>query len=491
MLLPKSIFPITCVLFQLPVDVDSYPSINWCSGTLHPYESMISFWTRFCYLNNTTVLQCIEYIGSRPSHSGKEMRRIAALLNEDLSVVQTVFAPSVTLNHCGRYCLPPLKSNSNSIRYCEECAIHGYHSYLHEADWLSRCPFHGIDLKTSYSAKHSGDITSRQMTALRDLMQSTCKTWPWAGNGGFTIHRQGQLERLGVWARSASSAANRLSQGQIWDSSENGFMGEKSYTQSLGRLCALESVPEVLEPLFVETGEPWNVEIRRFPLETKTELARLKTQLDFSTMFDFYKRLSTRSNMAPAFIALCKAAQDEIKVRHGQCRCRWGMEKIGWSYHWAEVHPDQWPHWGCTCPFDNAVQDLELEWGRADLVLSRRIAEKKLMRFMALSHEMHDAGLICYTADAKVSPEGYLYVYQEVWPCCEWIGNALLADLFNATAEFEIESTLVELNAWLDNIDDGINPAMRGDPAGSVHLCETDEGLSLIKWTQSRSGTGS
>ncbi|GAC1417919.1 MAG: hypothetical protein NVSMB6_20090 [Burkholderiaceae bacterium] len=113
------------------------------------------------------------------------------------------------------------------------------------------------------------------------------------------------------------------------------------------------------------------------------------------------------------------------------------------------------------------------------------------MRFMALSHEMHDAGLIGYTEGAKVSPEGYLYVYQEVWPCCEWIGNDSLADLFNATAEFEIESTFIELNAWFDDIDDGFDPAMRDDPAGSVRLCETEEGLSLIKWTRSgRDGKG-
>lgn len=464
----------------------AYPSINWWPGNLRPYESTISFLTRFCELNCASLNQCFQFFECQIGYqrlTAADISRIMSLLREDLSLVQTVFSPSVTLDYCGRYNLPQVKANPRSVRYCEECAAQGYHSYLHEANWLSKCPFHMIDLETC-SSKRTGTIAGQLMAALKQLMRSSNKVWPYVDAGCFNIHEQGELEHLAAWAKKASTAAIRLSQGQIWHCDLGNFIGETSFEHAIGRLRTFEPMPKLIEPLFTEAGETWHLETRQFPFQAKFELARLKPHLGFELIFDFYKNVSRRSANSPPFVKKYKIALDAIRTRHGICRCNWGRIKEGWYYHWMKVTHDEWPLWPYTCPYNIALQELELGWGRADLVLSSRKAEDERLRFIRLSRLMRDAGLIEYTPDAKISPEGYLYWYPQVWPCCEWINNSPLTELLSTAAEFEIEAAISRLTAWLDDIDDGFEPQLRNDPTNCVRLCETEEGLSLIKWTQ-------
>lgn len=468
--------------------MESYLPINWWKGNLRPYESVISFLTRFNELNSTTVNQCEEFFGCQVGYdrqlTGADIGRIAFLLNEDLSLVQSVFSPSVTLDHCGHYKLPWVRSNSDSVRYCEECAVAGYHSYLHEVRWLSKCPFHMSDLKTCYSKKNAGSIAIRRMAALKNLMQLNCNAWPCAAEESFAIHMRGHLHYLDTWTKNASSAALQLSQGQIWRSDGGAFIDETSIKHAMGRLRTLAVMPKAIEPLFNEIGRTWLVEIRRFPLQAKADLASLRPDISFDILFDFYKGMIAYSAIPPPFVAKRQAAQDAIKERHGRCHCKWGLVQEGWHHCWRRVHPDEWPHWACICPYDVAVNELEFGWGRADVALSTRKAAKERLRLITLSRLMRDAGLIGYTRDASVSPEGYLYMYPQVWPCCEWIHNSPLTDLLNAAAEFEIDSAVSRLNTWLGHIDDGFEPTVRDDPTSCVRLCETEEGLSLIKWWQ-------
>lgn len=152
--------------------------------------------------------------------------------------------------------------------------------------------------------------------------------------------------------------------------------------------------------------------------------------------------------------------------------------------HWVQVHPYEWPHWNCTCPYDVALQELELNWGRVDRVLSYRKAQQEELRFIQDSREMYDAGFIGYTPTAHVSPEGYLCYPQAVLPYCEWILNSPLTELFSAMAEFEVEAAFNKLSKWLDDIDDGHMPDSHDAHSDYVRLCETEEGLLLIKWTK-------
>lgn len=78
--------------------MDSYLTINWWTGNLPPYESIMSFLTRFCVLNRITIEQATQYLGvslGRGS-TNDDVERVANILKEDISTVRTVLMPSLT-----------------------------------------------------------------------------------------------------------------------------------------------------------------------------------------------------------------------------------------------------------------------------------------------------------------------------------------------------------------------------------------------------------
>lgn len=465
----------------------SYPSINWWPCNLRPYESVMSFATRFCSFNGITLRQYEEFfgyeIGNERSLSGADISRIASMLNEEVSLVQTVLAPSITFANCGFSNLSRADSYSDAVRYCEKCAALGYHSYLHEAHWLAKCPLHHIDLKSYPSPNRSGPVFKRRIAAFKKLMKSSCKEWPRNVQEGQEIDIEEKLALVSNWMKRAVSASNRMAQGQFWYSVHGIGNSDLSCEQALGQLRTLEPMAKDIEPLFAPGSENWQVEIRRFSFQVKTELQRVKEYISFELLFDFYKKISAYSMPPPPFITKLRAGQDAIRERHAKCHCAWGRLDAGWHTHWVKADPDGWPHWGCVCPYTVALEELEQNWGRMDIALSKRKLEEERERIIRRSHEAFDAGLIGYAANANVSPKGYLYEYPQVWPCCEWLHQSALSELLNLAAELEIEAAMMGITSWLDNINAGACPDTRDDPPYCIRICETEEGVSLLKWT--------
>ncbi len=90
---------------------------------------------------------------------------------------------------------------------------------------------------------------------------------------------------------------------------------------------------------------------------------------------------------------------------------------MGWLSRWVNVHPEEGPRSGLICPYDIALNELQLGWGRPNVVLSNRQAEQERQGFCTVSHAMRDLGLIRYRRDAAVAPAGDLYADQDVWAC--------------------------------------------------------------------------
>ncbi|WP_240975302.1 hypothetical protein [Paraburkholderia aromaticivorans] len=83
-----------------------------------------------------------------------------------------------------------------------------------------------------------------------------------------------------------------------------------------------------------------------------------------------------------------------------------------------------------------------------------------------------------------MAPQGYLYGDQDVWACCEWVRESPLTALLDMAVALEIELVFGALTAWLEDIDRGVDPLERNDRRHCMRLCETDDGLLLIKWTR-------
>lgn len=464
--------------------------INWWPGALRPFESTLSFSTRFCELNAINLAQYQCFFGVELSNEGQlpysDICRIASLLNEDVNVVKSVFDQSVRVSDGVEHRSPALNRLSE-LQYCSKCVELGFHSYIHEMPWLAKCPFHLTTLTKTYCpGVPRGASQMQRMVTLRELMVSSCRTWPRPNRADLHVAElvdNAYLQSLTCWIKSAGRSADRLSTGQIWDSGQYNNYAEKSYAHSIGRLRRLEKMPRLIEPLFTTIGEKWTLVIRHFSLDVKNELQRLREFAPFWRIFSFYKSAGARSNNPPAFIAKLHLAQKMLKKRHGTCQCGWGRSPLGWSSHWVSTDPSGWPYWQLKCPYEVAIDDLELGWGYPERLLSNRQVGEQLLRFIELSHIMRDAGLVNYAREANVSPEGYLYAYPQVWPCCEWNTNSPLTELMSTAAEFEVDTALRRTLKWLVAIAQGEPPHNTDMPAACVRLCETKRGLSLIKWS--------
>ncbi|MHA6884513.1 hypothetical protein [Ralstonia pseudosolanacearum] len=464
----------------------AYPSVNWWPGNFRPYESRLSFLARFCDLNGINTRRCLKFLEINPDEnapvSSEAIARCSSVLHETLPAVQAMFSPSLRFVDCDHYAPFPSWHHHYWLRYCEACARDGYQSYLHGVGWLTMCPFHMEELKRAWGPHRTGTGAAGAIAALSVVMREHCKSWPHCSDCA-PVFRQGQLADLEQWVVRASLAAAQMSHGELWRSDEDAFHGPLSVAQSIGQLRALAPMPEAIEPLFTNIGDTWHVETHSFPPQARAELERLKRlHLGFARIFDFYKCISAFSETPPSFVVLVRTVQDSLRARHGACHCGWGLANGGWESHWIKVPAEEGTRWLMPCPFDVGLTELEFGWGRHGPALKGRNAVGEQVCFVSWAHEIHVAGLIRYTKGAKVSPEGCLYIDQDITSCCEWIQGSPLTDLFNMAASWEVESAYSALSAWLDDIEDGLPPTQRDDPIYCVRLCATDDGLSLIRW---------
>lgn len=480
---PRIVEQLTCT--------ELLPEVNWWPGKLRYYESPLSFAANFCSLNCINLKEFQKFFGYNVGQEWRLTRedlwRIAFLLNEDINVVESVFYTSVHLGYRDAYHVRGKKGNSDSVHYCPRCADLGYHSLLHELPWLKRCPFHLRSLDIASCTGVNDTIASRRVNSIKNLMLSRCRTWPrceqidpFISNARENVY----LRLLSAWTRNSSDAAEEFSRGEFWDSDLYDRIEERTYKHLIGRLQKLEPMPELIEPLFVTKGEKCHLETRHFPINVRDEIIRLRPNISFWMIFAFYKDVAIRSDQPPPYIGKLRAVQDQLKRRHGECCCSWRREKAGWDYHWLRTDPGRLSNGRLLCPYEVALEELELKWGNKYDVLSNRKAHEEIYFFFQQSKAMCDADLIEYTPEANVNAEGYLYTYPQVWTCYEWKKTSPLRDLLNATAEFEIDSAQFKINRWLDMIEKNrVHPSTRDEPGKCVRLRETDDGLLLIKWT--------
>lgn len=474
---------------------DPLARINWWPGALRPYESPLSFCARFCELNGISLATYARFFGHNILREGElnsdELDRIASLLDEDLELVRTVFNYFVDFGDAGEH----YSSESSWVaprisKYCPRCIELGYYSYIHELPWLIKCPFHLdslVDIPPKLHYTESQRLSD--VNTLTQLLIHHCRTWPRASESDFEISnfvKNGYFRLVSSWIRDARKGQVALSQRKLWESEFD--HGEPP---AIGRLRRIAKMPRLIEPLFTTPNEEWSLAVRHFPLEAGNALQTVSKYASFGTIFSYYKSLAPYFSDPPPYIEKLRFAKTTLHDRHGKCRCQWGKRNAGWLDHWMEMDPDGWPYWLTKCPYSVAIEELELGWGDADQVLSRGLAEQRQQSFIEQSRIMRDAGLIEYAVNAKVAPSGHLGWSTNIGRDCEWKEPSPLTELMNTAAEFEIDVALVAAIKWLDAIEQGAAPDALRMPSRCVRLCETNNGLSLTKWSPKQPRRGS
>jgi hypothetical protein len=99
------------------------------------------------------------------------------------------------------------------------------------------------------------------------------------------------------------------------------------------------------------------------------------------------------------------------------------------------------------------------------------------------SRTIEKANLVSALPEGKTQSGNDLSAKLHFRPEWEWTDRSPLTNLLNTAAEFEIDIAMIGLDAWLQSIENGNPPYLRSDPTRCIRLCETTEGLALIKWT--------
>ncbi|WP_157664850.1 hypothetical protein [Bordetella genomosp. 9] len=485
--------------------MQSYPSVNWWPGLLRPHESRLSLVAKFCALNGITVAQCKDYFsidfGSPVLLAASQVKRIACLLNEDLDVVKTVFRSPLERPSLGEYRLPPINERCRSFRYCEGCARFGYHSYLHELPWLFRCPFHLTELSTAEGSwRLNLSIMGSRVTALSRAMQARCAAWPRTSSE--LLEGACRVAALEQWVRRVGRTVARTQGNCLWKSDPDPYGGGDLLAQTLGQLHALCPIPDTVAPLVTPPvapwgkssaesltapltppcGPAWRLEVQHFSPAVRDALIKAMPGLGVEPLFYVYNRLGAVCAPRAPFVTRLKVVQRRLRQRHRVCKCQWTLVRNGWEYQWARTDP-RIPYAGALCPFNVALQELACGWGRFDLALSPRLAEKERFRFLGLGEMLAARGLcrrrsLTWTSDYRYASYPW-----------EWVQDSLLTELFDRAARWEIESASRAVQAWLDGIEAGRVPSERNDPRYCVSLHAVGAGLSLLHWTTAKKVT--
>jgi hypothetical protein len=448
----------------------NYPEINWWLGNLYPYESVLSFAARFCTLNSINIRQLYEYFKIHShcelSLSEDQIVRIAKKLGDDTDIARTVFSTIDDRLYHLRY-RPSSSKRRREIRYCEDCIRNGYHSCLHEVGWIYKCPLHQCELKTA-TIDAAGVIFELKFNVLTNLMRQHCNAWPFGSENLFFLREMEKIYSIENWIVEANNSISQDAHNEVWVSRLSGN-SLPPLSQVFGQIISLKAPPKSIAPIFSDFSQGWSIKKNYFNNEIKDELHRVTSLLCIDDVFRLYKYVKAFSEIKSPFSSKLKSAQEIIKSKHSKCECNWILMREGWGFHWVKMNPEYRPYSGIRCPYEEAINELELGWGRHDIALSRRLAMNSMNYYFTLITMIKELGL--FKLVNSIDGIG-----------AEWNEDSPLSELFNTMAECEIKVQLRNMVNWLDFIEDGGHPSLKSFNSRCVRLCETDEGLTLIRW---------
>lgn len=414
-----------------------------------------------------------------PQAAQNNILHLSNALNEDVETLKSVLMPPIQLPG-GYQNFYTTKRDHGSVRYCEDCAAVGYHSYLHELEWLAQCPFHNCDLKVQHPTKYSSNKQIKKCETLAAIMQTKCKEWPRATRSVVA----GEFPRflwLSKWLPRVTAISEEFSQKIIWKSYEQPLPETRTPEQVLGRLHSFAPIPPQMKSMFSNIEEGWKAEVVNFPKEARAEFARI-TSTGINNLYVLFKRISAYSDKQFRFVTEMRTRLGALASSHPNCQCVWGSEETRYGQRWIRVHPDEWPHWNMMCPYDFVAREVHMAVGERFERLSYRRREVEQTSLIEQSRELKARCLVEFTANAQVSPEGHLYMFPQNWPPLSWVGTPWVNQIFDTAALFEFRAIYDSYITLLEEIRIGENPGNYDAPPVLLWLSETKKGLVLIRW---------
>lgn len=459
--------------------MNNAPTVNWARGYLRPYESLLSFVTRFAALNGRTVVQARMFLGILPPHqilgSSLEVIHAALVTHESLRYMISSFFPSAPLMTE----VDLAGALTKVLRYCPHCADVGFHSSFHEISWIKKCPIHLCDLVDSPAGRGGLRIFDCRARELRAIMRDRCATWPRC-DASPLIATGDLLNEFRAWAELASRTWKSKSRGLVWEARLPGQL-PSNVTSELGQLLTICEPSRRVREILAMPDCKWRSRVMRFPAPIAAQLEHVRAQrFSIQSAFEGYKLFSKSGAELPFFSKQLRRMEHALRLHHHSVpSCRWELAGAGWHRCWVEV--DFASHSGFDpCPFELAIQTLENGWG--DTLMYRGT------RGIRIQSDYIDAAAVACLRYGLLEPlpsslDGWTPIAQGV----RWIPGQPLTALFEAMASLELEATYHWLVSWLEEITDGSLPDQHRVPQERrLQLHHDADGLELKLWYVTR-----
>ena len=476
---------------------NSYPGINWWQGNLLPHESIGSFEIRFQLFNGINRKQVHAYFDNyldystciRSKFSASELEILGEILNEPIDVVKTVFDTDLSLLKCGNYAVIQKKIvGVNKLKYCQKCLSLGYHSCLHEFNWLKKCPFHNEDLSLLIP-NWKGGVSNRDryINAISETIKHACPRWPLVNHQEISILQFSDIFVLfELWSKDAIDRTTKSSLPVLWRAEETHEQNDDG-GEYLGRIRSLAPIPKKIESLFLNLEINCLLEKKILDADSVRTLEHVLFDVSIIDLVWFYKIYAVVVPASPTHIEKLRKEIENLKNHEESCKCKWGWSKFS---GWTAVGEGDWPLWGYVCPYSVALAELELDCRVNANPTRGKYSLNELQKFIELARRMRILQLIDYN-ETCISGDGYTFAASFANPRIEW-KSIVLENLLSTIAASEIDLRIDSLRFWLLSIESGNKPWRRNDPKESLTVQKESNSISIWRWkrSQERSNVG-
>lgn len=319
-----------------------------------------------------------------------------------------------------------------------------------------------------------------KMEKFSKIMSDHSNSWPLISKNDFFPDKNNNYIFFEKWLRSVNKIYLESFDDLLMDLKTHHY-DEAIESSIIGILSSIIKPPCSIESIFAKEVKRWTIKNYIFDNLVKQELLRVNKTISIHSAFEFYKyvkilavNLTATANF-PKFFHKCKEVQSILIKRHGSCNCKWALVPASYGNRWIEINPRERPYTTIACPYEDAINDLERNWGDYKNVVSRKDSEDKYHYFFLLSRIFENLYL-SKVPDNPINKSEYSIKW-----AFEWIDESPLTKIFNLMAELEIESEFQKKLAWLDSIDNGGDPGdLKNINYGYLKLRELSNEVVLI-----------
>ncbi len=470
--------------------------ISWFPGQLLPYESVVSFVSRFCQLNGVSPSRCLQYFRfdnreiDRLPLSLPHMLRIAEQLGEPLEIVKTVFAPPLQSNHLGVHENTDSRDSGLSftgISWCARCLQKGFHSSLHQENWIVRCPMHSTDLDGRDNVNGPAMGTIRAVKRFSNEVTKACPMWPHVDVAESAVFTE-IARALHAWALLAAFKLRSLL-GDFRDSDAR--LSRLSVISMIERFDAVHPLPAEFCEIVVGHAPVALVEVRVLAVKFAAAVDQALATYSWRSLFRIFHSSFVYSGTKSSWSEQLRAGQDLLRRGHthgekfAMCNCKWQYARSP-NYgrgRWQKRVGEWWLGVQQVCPVEHAIELLEEEFGNFELFLTRhqRLGQREdyLEEVKNLQRQGYIKRSEAWQFKEPVDPQ------LQRAGSFQWAAPQALTVTLEAWCGAMITDRVKNLAKWLLELEQGSSPHRHSTLSDAVQLCRIEERYLIVRWDSS------